>query len=239
MKQTTKHHATHTQMRVPFWKAMAALCQRAPWFVVGCILWWVGGGIALLIEGRESLFLNINHLRSSTFDPIFAYGTKLGEGLGVLLIISALLLIAARHAVLAAFVFAGTGLLTILTKQTLWPNKDRPYAFFEKDLVQTVEGAEFFRNNSFPSGHTITAFAMFGLLALMYGKRPWVSVVCFLAAIVVAWSRMYLGQHFYEDVWVGSMIGFAGMLVIVWINEPWLGRWRFAQWRLFGRKAVK
>lgn len=219
---------------------MAALCQRAPWFVIGCLIWWVAGGIALLIEGRETLFLEINHLRSSVADPVFAYGTKLGEGFGAILIFLALVLVAGRHAVLSVLVFAGTGLLTIFSKQVLWPNKARPYAFFEKDLVQTVEGAEFFKNNSFPSGHTITAFAMFGLVALLYGRKPWVSAACFIAAIVVAWSRMYLGQHFYEDVWVGSMIGFWGMMVIVWLNEPWLGRWRFAQWRLlnFKKKAA-
>jgi membrane-associated phospholipid phosphatase len=59
---------------------------------------------------------------------------------------------------------------------------------------------------SFPSGHAMSAFAVAGAIALIAPRlrRP----VLVLAA-AIAFSRVYLGVHFWIDVLVGSALGLA------------------------------
>ncbi len=57
---------------------------------------------------------------------------------------------------------------------------------------------------SFPSGHSVTAFAVAVPLALFY---PSYMVWLMLCATSVATSRVVLGMHFVSDVVAGSMMG--------------------------------
>jgi len=57
---------------------------------------------------------------------------------------------------------------------------------------------------SFPSGHSITAFAIALSVGLFY---PDLQVVLLLVALLIASSRIILGMHFLSDVLAGSAIG--------------------------------
>jgi undecaprenyl-diphosphatase len=57
---------------------------------------------------------------------------------------------------------------------------------------------------SFPSGHTITAFAVALGFSAFY---PWLSPFLIFAAVSIAVSRILLGMHFLSDVVVGAIIG--------------------------------
>jgi undecaprenyl-diphosphatase len=57
---------------------------------------------------------------------------------------------------------------------------------------------------SFPSGHSITAFAVSVSLGMFY---PELQVCLLLAAFLIAASRIILGMHFLSDVLAGSGIG--------------------------------
>ncbi|HEV2289881.1 MAG TPA: phosphatase PAP2 family protein [Candidatus Acidoferrales bacterium] len=57
---------------------------------------------------------------------------------------------------------------------------------------------------SFPSGHSITAFAVSIVLGSFY---PELQVCLLFAAASIAVSRIILGMHFLSDVIVGSVIG--------------------------------
>lgn len=60
-------------------------------------------------------------------------------------------------------------------------------------------------DNSFPSGHTTAAFAAATALFLRCDRRY--SWTAFIAAILVAVSRIYLCVHFASDVLVGVIVG--------------------------------
>lgn len=60
---------------------------------------------------------------------------------------------------------------------------------------------------SFPSGHTMGAFAVAAVFAAEYRHRRWVPWVAYTAASLVALSRVGLGRHFPSDVLAGAMIG--------------------------------
>jgi membrane-associated phospholipid phosphatase len=69
-------------------------------------------------------------------------------------------------------------------------------------------GREFllFKNkyHSFPSGHTGTAFAFFGVPLFADRKRGWWWL---LAAAAIAWSRLYLNVHHLSDVTAAALVG--------------------------------
>lgn len=57
---------------------------------------------------------------------------------------------------------------------------------------------------SFPSGHSITAFAIAVSIGMFY---PELQPPLIAAALLIAFSRIVLGMHFLSDVVVGSLIG--------------------------------
>jgi membrane-associated phospholipid phosphatase len=63
--------------------------------------------------------------------------------------------------------------------------------------------------NSFPSGHTSTAFALATLFSSVYRDKIWVGILSYGIATGVAWSRVYDNQHWASDVFIGAALGFA------------------------------
>jgi len=66
---------------------------------------------------------------------------------------------------------------------------------------------------SFPSGHTITAFAVSVALSAFY---PELAVGLLFCAVSIAASRVLLGMHFLSDVLAGAAIGTAVACTSVW-----------------------
>lgn len=59
---------------------------------------------------------------------------------------------------------------------------------------------------SFPSGHSITAFAVAVSISLFY---PFLLTILLTLAFLIAASRIILGMHFLSDVLAGSTLGVA------------------------------
>lgn len=73
---------------------------------------------------------------------------------------------------------------------------------------------------SFPSGHTQSAVGTFGCLAATTKKKA-VSVVCITLAVLVAFSRMYIGVHTPADVLTSAAIAVGLVLVLKPISDRW------------------
>jgi undecaprenyl-diphosphatase len=101
----------------------------------------------------------------------------------------------------AAAVAAGAGIAVfILLKRTVCRN--RPCTI-EPHCWATLLPPDRF---SFPSGHSITSFAVAVPLALFY---PALTTGLLFCAFSIAASRIVLGMHFLSDVLAGSAIGAA------------------------------
>ncbi len=77
---------------------------------------------------------------------------------------------------------------------------------------------------SFPSGHSFSSMVFFGMLAYIVFKtiknRTWkwlLVVCCFLFAILIGFSRIYLQLHFASDVIAGLCLGIIWLLLAKWI----------------------
>lgn len=108
---------------------------------------------------------------------------------------------------------------------------DRPFMFKEElgDL-HWVEGFELHHHFSFPSGHSTAAFSMCLGFAVLIARPSW-SVGLALLAWLLAYSRVYLSQHFTEDILVGATLGTVTAYAIYhWLyrnpfsTKPWLDR---------------
>ena len=136
-----------------------------------------------------------------------AHSTMLGNGWFFALVIVIALYIKFRYALLLAVTFALSGLLTQLFKRVIFPDHERPVAFLhDKYYLHLVSGVDINFQNSLVSGHTASAFACFGMLAFIARNKHRGPLLCFIA-ILVGFSRVYLMQHFFEDVFYGSMVG--------------------------------
>ncbi|MFO7569662.1 MAG: phosphatase PAP2 family protein [Smithellaceae bacterium] len=97
-----------------------------------------------------------------------------------------------------------SGLLNVLLK---WiAGRNRPINLFENDSF----GFDYFsivylhETTSFPSGHTVTAFALATALSFLFPK---LSPLAFLAAVTVAVSRVVITAHYLSDVIAGAAVG--------------------------------
>ena len=94
---------------------------------------------------------------------------------------------------------SGIALFLFLKKRT---GRQRPCAI-EPHVWATLLPPDHF---SFPSGHTITAFAITTVVSLFY---PSLLVLMLFVACSIALSRIVLGMHFLSDVVAGAGIGIA------------------------------
>ncbi|HZF99378.1 MAG TPA: phosphatase PAP2 family protein, partial [Chitinophagales bacterium] len=98
--------------------------------------------------------------------------------------------------------------------------------FFEGLDLHYVEGSEILYHNSFPSGHTMTAFALFFLVAQLVKQKAW-GLGFAGGAIAVGMSRVYLLKHFFLDVCIGGSIGIAIGLLVHFVVMPVAEKWNY------------
>lgn len=162
--------------------------------------------VFIAVYGKDESFLMINGHYSVQADYFFNWVTFLGEWLlWVPLFVYALLY--KRDFLIAVLVaLAVCTLLTHLFKRVIYVGQPRPLRLLE-GLARAVPLIKDNRYvNSFPSGHTSTAFTTSLLLAFIV-RRWWAPYAFTLLAFLVGYSRVYLAQHFVTDVLAGIFVG--------------------------------
>ena len=157
--------------------------------------------------GKKESFLMINGHYSPQADYFFNYVTYLGDGL-IWIPLFLYVLIFKRDffiAVVAALIICT--LITHFGKRVIFAGEARPLRLMNEvaRAVPLMAGRDSY-SNSFPSGHTSTAFT-FALLLSFFIHRKFAVIVFPLLAFLVGYSRVYLAQHFVTDVLAGMIIG--------------------------------
>ena len=178
-----------------FWIAYAVFC--------------IAGYAMLLLHGKEGSFLMLNAYHRDWLDRFFISFTHTGNGWTAVLL-SLLFYFVFRKRKLALVLFFSYA-LTGIVAQAIKPlvEAPRPGSYFSTHLPFFIDAIQHHGNNSFPSGHTVTAFATAAVLAL-YTRSRWLHLLLILLAVGAGYSRIYLSQHFLEDVLAGSLIGVTG-----------------------------
>jgi membrane-associated phospholipid phosphatase len=192
-------------------------------FIPGLVLTFLTGGCliaASFIIGRNDFFLLLNDDLGPAADFFFKYCTNLGDGF-MWVWIAVLFFIYRKNKIpllVAAILFST--ILTQVTKIYLVPAEPRPTVAITGYPIHTVDGVELHTAYSFPSGHTATAFTIFLLACTLINKR-WVLGIGFAYAMLVAYSRVYLAQHFPLDLGGGMIAAALSALLSVMVQRGW------------------
>ena len=182
--------------------------------------------IQQLDEG--ALWWIAQRLRMAWLDPLVMFYTNLGNG-GLCFIAVALLLLAFRQTRKAgATALTALAFGAVVTNLTIKPliSRARPWVVLKTLETLATSGDP----NSFPSGHTCSAFA-FGVAVAAVLPWKWAKAAALIAAALMGFSRLYVGVHFPSDVLAGAVIGTLCGLLGAWITGKVQDRYRLRKER--------
>ena len=217
--------------------SMLHLLRQTRTFLVPYAVLLLAVGSVLLLTPKQTAFFWVNGHYASFFDYFFRAFTNVGDGVFYLLVTLALLFVRFRWALLSLVCFAVTSLAAQIGKHLIFTGHPRPFRYFQEhpysQPLHVVEGVVMGTLKSFPSGHSTSAFSVFLVLTLLVSSKKWGYVFLVLAA-GAAYSRVYLAQHFVEDIYAGSVLGTVLTLAVIGGLNPYLDRhphsWH--RWRL-------
>lgn len=168
---------------------------------------------------NQSLFFWMNHAASALPDWLWSSLTVTGHTSIVFAWFSLLLLPKFRRADIITGLFATAilgGIVSTVVKESL--QIPRPPAVLSLDQFHLI--GHKLDLVSFPSGHTLSAFAAAALLIFGFKLRGWQLTVVLCLASIVGLSRIAVGAHWPLDVLGGALLGTAC---------GWIG-WQVAKW---------
>lgn len=159
-------------------------------------------------------FQNLNHLFFFVDAQIWINFTMLGDTLVLLCLMAPLLVYRPQwiYGLIAAIPLGGFFSSSLKN----WFHAPRPGAILASTDYHAL--SDVLMAQSFPSGHSITAFAMASVVLTCLKKEEknatqiWIKVTVLTVAILIACSRIALGVHWPIDVIAGGCLGwFAGL----------------------------
>ena len=163
---------------------------------------------------QSDSFLYINQFTQQLPDTLWAWLTFLGNGWGIFALAFPLLLLAPR--ILTAGIFAGA--IAAVTSSVLKGifNLPRPAGILTEGSFYRI--GEALLHRAFPSGHTLTAFAIasaFYFSASREKRTP--LLLLFVLAAFVGLSRNAVGAHWLTDVLGGAGFGIWCGMIGAWL----------------------
>ncbi len=155
------------------------------------------------------------NLRSDMATDFWESMTDMGTAGIFWLAIAAVLLMRKKTRLVGAAASLALFLDVVLTNGILKLLVGRPRPFLtDTDIIPLIPPPAGF---SFPSGHSVSSFAVAFVLYQMLPKRFGIPAV--VIAVLIALSRLYLGVHYPSDVLAGLFIGFAISKAAIWLAQ--------------------
>ena len=164
-------------------------------------------------------------LRSPILDAVVTGYTDIAGPIGMPIIaVTALLILSLRRrSATPAILIAAAGLgslgMTIVGKDVI--DRDRP------PLADAVPPYEL--SPSFPSGHTLNAVVVIGMIAYLLilrrrsmHARVLIVTAAAVFALTVGLSRVFLGHHWFTDVLAGWVLGIAWLALLITAHRGYI-----------------
>ncbi|RKR82334.1 membrane-associated phospholipid phosphatase [Mucilaginibacter gracilis] len=187
-----------------------------------------------LVYTKAQIYFTFNSWHFAFGDVFFALWTNMGDGIICVLIAIGLLFFNYRKGFLMGTSYIITSIIAQVLKRII--ATPRPVIYFkaEASKMYLVKGVEMLETLSFPSGHTVSAFSAAVVLTYITPRKTW-GLVFFVLAVLVGYSRMYLSEHFFEDVVGGSAIGV--IVTVFWIT--WIDNKAFLRSEKWNKGLIK
>ena len=203
-------------------------------YFILCLIFLALGNLWLLFLDKGEIILFFSENRTEFWNTFFSIGTRFGEELTYLFFVILFLFFRIRHSLAIPLIGIIVSLVAFITKWIFYI--DRPGAYFtDLGILDSIVLVENVRLNtgptSFPSGHTMSAFALFTFVALCIKDKTISALAFFLLALMIGISRVYLVQHFWQDIPTGAFLGILialGMYLIHWkwgkVENHWMDK---------------
>jgi undecaprenyl-diphosphatase len=164
-------------------------------------------------------------LRSPALDDVITRYTEIGGPvvMPILAVVAAVVLAALRRSatpLILMLAAAGGSLAMTIAGKRLFGRIRPPHA----DAVPPFETSP-----SFPSGHTLNAFVIAGIVAYIlilrqHRKVARIATITIAAvfALTIGLSRVFLGHHWFTDVLAGWLIGAAWLAFVITAHRLYL-----------------
>ena len=165
----------------------------------------------------DYIVISLNQLRNNFLDAVllaFSYSaapityTTAAVGFSLSLLRQFKPLRQKLHTLVAAVTISGT------VPKLLKPIIARPRPF---QLISAIHPLGPANGWSFPSGHTCDAFVLAAVTAIVLPDKKMLVSIVYLWAIIIGFSRIYLGVHFLSDVLAGVALSTASALLAHWM----------------------
>lgn len=199
------------------------ISKLVPFFVI------LGAGFPFALTRRGWLFEFLNKIHMPVLDEFFKVATYLGDATYAVLIALLIYWYKPLKWVYAFVIgFALHAFFVHVFKQWLAHGFERPFLYYQQiglsHAFDWIEGISMKKLNSFPSGHTTTAFYFASFLAVMLDSKRF-SYPLVILALIAGISRVYLGQHWYIDVYAGMLFGIWSTLIAVYLMLRYPKNW--------------
>ncbi len=170
---------------------------------------------------KGKLVLELNAARTSFLDVFFINASSLGNGFSILFVLFFVVLYFRFKWVSIFFLAFIFHLLWILLfKKGFYHGALRPLLYYrsldQECLLNLIEGVKVRHVNTFPSGHTTCVFFLVSFFALLANNK-YLSWFLAIIGLFVGVSRIYLIQHFFNDVYFGILFGTISSLLAYYI----------------------
>lgn len=191
------------------------------WVLLPAVAFAMLAGALFASERNTALFLAWNAAAQALPASLWAGITNFGATLGAFALIAPALLWRPRW-VASALLAAPFAAVYAQGLKTLFA-EPRPPAVLALDSFNVI-GLPL-HTDSFPSGHTVTAFVVAGVVTFCAttAQRRWLGAVALALAALVAFSRVAVGAHWPLDLFAGA----AGGWLCAAVGCAWAARWRF------------
>lgn len=199
------------------------LFKQNRYFFISYFILLMMGMFIVISYSKVDGFMRMNPMHLRPLDYFFIAATYLGDG--IFIIALAFLFLLFKKKFMAFMIIASYAISGIIVQGIkFFYDAPRPAKLIDSTVYHKfVEGVTLHNFNSFPSGHTTSAFALAAVLGFTIKNKNY-SILLLLVAAMVGYSRIYLGQHFLEDVLAGSVVGmFSAIIVEVFLAE-WIRR---------------
>ena len=184
-------------------------------FFFGFLLFFLACVFVLLSYSKADGFYLLNTYHSDFLTTLFIWFTYLGDG--IFCVAAGVLLVIFKKRFLGLMVlssYAISGIIAQVLKYFI--TEARPAVLLRDSSYQYfIDEVTLHNLYSFPSGHASSAFALAAVFSFAAENKNY-SMAFLSAAILVGYSRIYLAQHFIDDVLAGAMIGLFSA-IISWI----------------------